>query len=154
MLNNEIHEEFIGFSYAESFTAEANATYILNQILELGLDIKQCIGQSYDGASVMSGQVSGVQARIKASAELAIYVHCYAHRLNLVVVDCCKCVKYTPNFFALIQRLYVFISGSFLHSCWLFLQKELLPNEKSIELKSLSNTRWTSKIATCQAIKS
>jgi hypothetical protein len=40
-----------------------------------------------DGASVTSGHSSGVQAKIKDDAEWAIYVRCYAHRVNLVVVD-------------------------------------------------------------------
>jgi hypothetical protein len=31
--------------------------------------------------------VSGVQTQIQKLAEWAIYVHCYAHRINLVIVD-------------------------------------------------------------------
>ncbi|ERL87673.1 hypothetical protein D910_05063 [Dendroctonus ponderosae] len=43
------------------------------------------ISQSYDGASVMSGQHAGVQALIKKQYPCAHYVHCYAHPLNLVI---------------------------------------------------------------------
>ena len=33
----------------------------------------------------MSGHVSGVQERFRRDA---VYIHCYAHRHNLVLVDC------------------------------------------------------------------
>jgi len=52
-------------------------------------DVK-IIAQSYDGASVMSGQHGGVQTLMKKHYPYAIYIHCMAHRLNLIVVDTCK----------------------------------------------------------------
>ena len=52
-------------------------------------DIK-VIAQSYDGASVISGQLGGVQTLMKEHYPYAIYIHCVAHRLNLIVVDTCK----------------------------------------------------------------
>ena len=47
------------------------------------------IGQGYDGASTMSGKEKGVQAIVKESYPLAVYVHCSAHILNLVLVKSC-----------------------------------------------------------------
>jgi len=35
----------------------------------------------------MSGRLNGVQAKIKELYPSAMYTHCMAHRLNLVVVD-------------------------------------------------------------------
>ena len=83
-----------------------------------------------------------------------LYVHCYAHRLNLVVVDCCKSVKFAADFFSQLQRLYIFMSGCFVHSEWLDLQKNMHPNTKPMELKLLSDqTRWSAQIAACHAVK-
>ena len=45
----------------DDVSAESIAKGILSKIEELGLDIKNCGGQGYDGASTMSGHVSGVQ---------------------------------------------------------------------------------------------
>lgn len=45
------------------------------------------MGQRYDGAAVMSGSCSGVQAKVMEEALTAVYTHCSAHRLNLVLVD-------------------------------------------------------------------
>ena len=62
--------------------------YILTT-LQIHLDLHSLASQGYDGASVMSGRCSGVQQRIMEVAPQAIYIHCFAHILNLVLVDCC-----------------------------------------------------------------
>ena len=45
------------------------------------------VAQCYDGASVMSRNVTGVQTRFREVHRSAVYVHYHAHRLNLVIVD-------------------------------------------------------------------
>ena len=42
---------------------------ITKALLDHGLDIYDCIAQCYDGASVMSGEHSGVQRRIRNVVE-------------------------------------------------------------------------------------
>ena len=59
----------------------------------------------------MSGKHSAVSARIKNSARLAFYVHRNAQCLNLVLVDVVKSVPEAVHFFALLQKLYNFVSG-------------------------------------------
>lgn len=69
---------------------------LLKFINSSNLDKIPMIGQSYDGANVMSGSNRGVQTKLREAhpqAKNAIYVHCMAHRLNLVVVDMCKHLK-------------------------------------------------------------
>ena len=56
----EINERFVGFSDLCDLDVKALAEKIVARLQVLGLDIKQCVAQCYDGASVMSGQVSGV----------------------------------------------------------------------------------------------
>lgn len=51
------------------------------------------MAQTYDGAAVMSGAVGGVQAHFQKKHPEAIYVHCYAHELNLVLCYTCKAVS-------------------------------------------------------------
>lgn len=62
-------------------------------------DIKYCVGQCYDGAKVMSGWASGVQARVKDQAPHATYFHCHAHRFNLVLVHSLGVVEEAKDFF-------------------------------------------------------
>jgi len=85
--NGQIAERFISFQQLEDSKSETMYHKILSTIQTLGLDIALCRGQAYDGASSMSGAVSGVQIRIKLDAPNAIYVHCYAHKLNLVLLN-------------------------------------------------------------------
>lgn len=67
-----------------------------------GLDIvSNLVGQGYDGASVMSG---GVQQKIRKVAPTAMYVHCYANRLNSVLADVCKDIQLVREFFALLEH--------------------------------------------------
>ncbi|XP_015378254.1 PREDICTED: zinc finger MYM-type protein 1-like [Diuraphis noxia] len=45
------------------------------------------VGQSYDDAANMRGNYNGLQSLIKEINPHAIYVWCWAHRLNLVITD-------------------------------------------------------------------
>lgn len=151
----EIKESFLDFKNAEGLDAKSLSDSILKLLGGYGLDYRSnLVGQGYDGASVMSGAISGVGKRIQDVAHSATYVHCYAHRLNLVLVDVCKTVKEAGQFFALLQQMYVFVSGSYVHQVWLDLQKEMYPNQQPRELKRLNDTRWACRVDACLVVKS
>jgi len=96
-------------------TSEAVSSQILCQLERLELDYRHLlVGQGYDGASVMSGRQNGVAKLIKDKAILTLYIHCHAHRLNLALVDVVKSVKAAAEFFALMDKLYAFVSQWFL----------------------------------------
>lgn len=57
-----IHERFLTYVPAPSLTAESLSQYILDTLRKYQLDPKCIVSQGYDGASVMSGCCSGVQA--------------------------------------------------------------------------------------------
>ena len=61
----------------------------MSHLKSLNLPLEKIIGQGYDGASFMSGKEKGVQAIVKESCSLAVYVHCSAHVLNFVLVKFC-----------------------------------------------------------------
>ena len=114
-----IHEHFITFIEAESLTAESLATYLIKFLTDFNLDASSVISQGYDGASVMSGRLSGIQQRIKAVAPCALYVHCYAHTLNLAIVDSVKCLQFSLDFFNLLEALCVFIFTAKAHAIYI-----------------------------------
>lgn len=76
-----------------------------------GLNYKNnLVGQAYDGAAVMSGKHSGVQARIKEQPKFAFCIHCSTHCLNLVLVDVVKSVPETEEFFFFVaESLYFYL---------------------------------------------
>ena len=45
--------------------------------------MEKLVAQTYDGVSVMSSELNGVQAKIKEDVAKAMFLHCYAHKLNL-----------------------------------------------------------------------
>ena len=90
---------------ATSLIAESLTTYLISTLSEHRLDPACIVYQGYDGASVMSGMCSGVQQRLKEVSPCAVYIHCYAHKLNLALVDCVKSNKFACDFFCLLEAL-------------------------------------------------
>lgn len=151
--NGSVCESFLGFEAAQRLDAAALSQKIIQILQKHGLDYKNhLVGQAYDGASVMSGKNAGVQARMKAEAPLAFYVHCNAHCLNLVLVDSVKCIPEADCFFSLLQKLYVFVSGSYVHQRWLEVQREMFQGAPR-ELQRLIETRWACRYNACKTVR-
>ncbi|XP_042396805.1 zinc finger MYM-type protein 1-like [Zingiber officinale] len=55
-------------------------------------------GQGYDGASNMSGEFNGLKSLIMKENPYALYVHCFAHQLQLVVVTVAQANQYVCDF--------------------------------------------------------
>ena len=92
-----VREEDLGFVQLESTNAESISKSILDFLSSCSLDICNLQGQGYDGASVMASKVSGVSARILEVQPRALYLHCRAHNLNLVISSSCKQVPEIRN---------------------------------------------------------
>ena len=148
-----IQECFLTFFPMEALNAESISKATFGKLEQMGLDYKGClVGMGFDGASVMSGKLGGVQKLIKDKSPMAYYLHCYAHRLNLVLIDTTKVVRQTDYFFSLLEQLYIFISNSIVHENFVKLQKEMHPGEKIRELQSLSETRWWARVTSCKNV--
>ena len=110
------------------------------------------VSQGYDGASIMSGRCDGVQAKVREFAPNTVYIHCYAHILNLVLVDSCRSVSSASEFFALLEALYVFMASSKAHVVFVEVQKKQHPDKQPFELQKLSDTRWACRYAAINTI--
>ncbi|CAG2217955.1 unnamed protein product [Mytilus edulis] len=110
---NDIREDFLGFVEPGQVDAEHISKAILENLQNWGLNLVNLRGQGYDGASVMSGVVSGVQQRIKELLSNAPYVHCKSHNLNLVVTDSCKNVRQVRNLMASVGQMTWFLCASY-----------------------------------------
>uniref|UniRef100_A0A2S2Q4N5 Zinc finger MYM-type protein 1 n=1 Tax=Sipha flava TaxID=143950 RepID=A0A2S2Q4N5_9HEMI len=137
----EVLERFIKFQNIYSHTAESLTTHIVSLLKELNISINNCIGQSYDNASNMSGKYSGLQARIKQLSPKAEYVPCAAHSINLVGISTVESCLEAVNYCGVVQSLYVFFSSS--PRRWDLLKEQLKCNKTPLTLKSTSNTRWS-----------
>ena len=105
---DKVNESFTGFVEMSSVSTESISAAILAHLSRIGVDLRKLVGQGYDGASTMAGHVSGVQKRIRKKYPRAIFVHCAAHCLNLVINDqgrvsivrsTCDIIRETIRFF-------------------------------------------------------
>ena len=125
-----VYERFLTYVPAESLTAQGLSSYILETLRKYELEPKCIVSQGYDGASVMSGCLTGVQTQIKEVAPHALYIHCNAHCLNLCLVDSAKAVRGASEFFGLLETLYVFLSTSKCHVIFMEQQTQLHPDKQ------------------------
>ena len=145
-LNNGIHEEFLGIAEAQSLDADGLTDTIIGQLRRIDANMKNCFGQGYDGASMVAGRLNGVQKKLreKTDSEMAYYVHCYCHRLNLVIVEVVNSITCVANMIALIKKMHSFLCTSTVHMRWEKAQK--IRGLKRMEIGNVSDARWA-----CQA---
>ena len=141
-------ERFFGFVEI----AQHAGNYLFSKVHNLWesneIEINNCRSQSFDYASNMSGIYSGVQAQMQQVNELATWVPCAAHSLNLMGVHVAECCTKAVNFFGILKSLYSFFSAS--PQRW-NLMLEHMPNKVCV-VKSLSNTRWSARADASKAL--
>ncbi|CAH0552959.1 unnamed protein product [Brassicogethes aeneus] len=128
---------FLGFHAVTKHSAADLVNQVTTLFSEKSLDFKKCVGQGYDGASVMSGAYNGVRKQIKDIQPNAEYVHCASHNLNLVVNDAVRGSIEIQKFFAIIQDLFNFFGNSIKR--WDLLSK--FTGESEITLKKIESNK-------------
>ena len=146
-LTGDVLEQFISFQSVPdgSATSETLEHMVLKQLADIGLNVGDIRGQSYDGASNISGAYSGLQTRIKQHSKNAFYMWCSNHRLNLVLVDSATSFVEAKSYFGLLERLYTLFAAS--HKRYAVFESTMdeLGISKSLRLKHLSETRWSAR---------
>ncbi|XP_022856185.1 zinc finger MYM-type protein 1-like [Olea europaea var. sylvestris] len=85
---------------------------IVNVLAQHELEVSKMRGQGYDGASNMQGAWNGLQALFLRDCPFAYYVHCFAHRLQLVLVYVAKEVDVIWEFFSHLDNIINIITSS------------------------------------------
>ena len=91
---------------------------------------------------------------------LGIFIHCWAHRLNLVVVSVSELTTKTAKHFDHLRTLHKFFSSSVPHDKFIEVLKEVYRDNADErgqalqikELKSLSKTRWSCQWRAADAV--
>jgi hypothetical protein len=60
----------------------------------------------------MSGNKKGVAKRFKDIVPHSVFVHCYAHKLNLALQDATNQFKYVSDILLIVQNISVFVERS------------------------------------------
>ena len=108
----EVKEAFLGFDdVSADRRAPAIAEYVMG-VLEKYTCVEKFVAQTYDGASVMASDLNGVQAKIREKVPEGMFTHCYAHKLNLVLMHSAKSIPACRVFFKTAEGLGAFFSKS------------------------------------------
>ena len=156
-----LYEEFYNFIRTGGLDAHSVMIKLKGVLASMGVDSKtHLVAQCYNGASVMSGRINGVQTIMrKEVCPKDIYVHCWAHRLNLVLVASVYNIDKVSFFFNCLASIYSFFSDSVPHSYFVQAQKELGEDKvmegkalQQRELKALSKTRCCCQAEACDTV--
>ena len=157
--NGGVEERLLAVESMDETTAEALYHTIREKLQQCGIEYSNMRGQCYDGASNVSGIHTGLHARIKEISPSAIYTHCCAHVLNLVIVDTMSNNSIARDFFGTLQNLYVFVETCpKRHAVYLKHQRDLNSsddvgeNKREYVLKKLSDTKWACRADSITAI--
>jgi hypothetical protein len=131
-------ERFLGFfNVSDGRTANDIFSLLQQNFGHFNIETK-LVGQTYDGAAVMAGELNGLQKKIKSIAPQALFTHCYAHKLNLVLQDSCKQIRECRIFFSNVSGFSAFFTKSTKRT-------NLLDSICKKRLPSNSETRWNFK---------
>ena len=113
ILNGNVIERFICFNdVSGDKSASAIASLILKHIKNFATCGAKLVAQTYDGAAVMSSAFNGVQSKIKDVYPQTLFVHRYAHVLNLVLSQSVQRISTCKIFFASLNGLAAFFTQS------------------------------------------
>ncbi|KAL7842621.1 hypothetical protein SRHO_G00243100 [Serrasalmus rhombeus] len=146
-----IKERFLALTELMGFDAESIANTIEQQLALNGIGDLKCVAQTYDGAAVMSGAVGGVQAHFRKKHPEAVYVHCYAHELNLVLCHTCRAISEAREFFEILESVYSFFSSSLVNH-HKFVETQTRLGLQQTELVQLSSTRWACQLRSVNCV--
>ncbi|KAI6651162.1 Zinc finger MYM-type protein 1-like [Oopsacas minuta] len=107
----KVFESLVNVATTLSSDAKTMANLTLEILRNNGLDSKRLLSQCYDGASVMSGRKRGVQTLIQEELHRKVpYVHCFNHRLHLVIMKLISEVPELKIFFDQCRMLHLFLN--------------------------------------------
>ena len=134
-------ERFLGLWTTASTSGEALFRLLKNVLTKLGLDLESLRAQCYDGAANMRGKYSGLSTKMREVENRALYVHCYAHQLNLTLQHATQPIPQIRNCLGSVQSLYNFIAGSSKrHNIFSGKQREAAEGTPAHPLASTSGT--------------
>ncbi|XP_065654481.1 uncharacterized protein LOC136081122 [Hydra vulgaris] len=141
-VKGNIYERVIAVLNCKSSTGKDMCSLISTFIKNSGLHIKNCIGNSTDGAANMRGQYNGFTSWLSKESPGQIHDWCYAHVLNLVVTDATSSVIEGTSLFQLLNSCAVFLRESY--------QRMDVWENTSLKIRYqrlnvIGETRWSAK---------
>ncbi|XP_051688118.2 zinc finger MYM-type protein 1 isoform X2 [Oryctolagus cuniculus] len=136
-----IKERFLGFIDTEEMNGTHLHRTIKTYLQRLGVDLNKICGQAYDSTTNLRIKFNKIAAEFKKEEPRALYIHCYAHFLDLAVIRFCKEVKELRSALKTLSSLFntIYMSGEMLAS---FRNICKLSQNKTCK-KHISQSCWT-----------
>ncbi|XP_048425917.1 zinc finger MYM-type protein 1-like [Pyrus x bretschneideri] len=165
--NGHVVERFIGIEHVTSTAALSLKETIDEVFSRHKLSMSRLRGQGYDGANNMQGVFNGLKALIIKENGCAYYIHCFAHQLQLALVDVAKKNIQIESLFSIVTILVNVVGASSKH-CDLLREKQSIAiiealnsgeftsgkgKNQETTLKRARETRWGSHFGTLVSIR-
>ncbi|XP_057786232.1 uncharacterized protein LOC131003703 [Salvia miltiorrhiza] len=98
-------ERYIGIVHVVDTCSHSLEDALSALFVKHGLSLSKLRGQGYDGASNMRGEFNGLKALILEENPYAMYIHCFSHQLQLIVVDVAKSIMAVNDFFSYVSMI-------------------------------------------------
>lgn len=126
-------EVLLFFETTDETDAESFTNLTVDSLNKYGIEVLRILSQCYDGASVMNGYKSGVATRLQNVLKKIIpYIHCFNHRLHLVIIYVVKQIQAVREFFDQLQLIYTMLR-----------KPKIKKINEGKSMKRLIETRWT-----------
>ena len=142
--NGKPLERFLCFDEMKGSKAVDFREKLIELLKKYGLDSKLIRGQAMDGCSTMSGIRGGLQTLVREISPTALYVHCMAHRLNLVLVKAATNSVRVKSFFGVLESFCSFFVASPKRMVQLHKAQDNAGKNHETP-KALSDTRWAAR---------
>jgi hypothetical protein len=144
----QVHETFTGFYETASTTASTMFDITKDVLTRFELQLSNCRGQCFDGASNMAGNVTGLQKRICEVEPKALFVHCMNHSLSLSFQDAMSYIPHCRDAMNLIKDLINFVRDSPKRLAWFV----TFQDHDTGALRPLCPTRWTMRVSSVKSV--
>ncbi len=148
-------EAFVGMYEAPDTKGQTIANCIIDVLTRLQLSLVHLRGQTYDGASNMSGVYNGCQAIISEHQHLALYTHCGSHCTNLIAEKMCSVVPLVQNSMQIVKEIGAVFSASITcrATCSTIAHSSDLTNMSTVKkIRPLCPTRWLVRVSAIRNI--
>jgi len=143
LTDDGIKTSFLRITDIPNGTAETITGAMLKFVSDNTLHITRLCAFGSDGASVMTGRLSGVAVRLTHHNPRMIAVHCVNHRLALAAAHASDSVPYLQQFKSILQTLFFFYQNSAVRMASLHAIQEIL-DDPQIKCKLAKDVRWLS----------
>ena len=147
----EAEERLIEVKELKDKTGLGHARAILATIDAAGLNCDYIAFQSYDFAATMSGECKGAQAMLSKELKRHVpYIPCQRHRTNTIIEHAARACPLIISLFEQLEALYVFFVSSTKRNS--VIVENIAAVENALQLRNLSETRWTARAESVQAV--